>query len=217
MATDSVVEFKFGDGSDLCGVYVKSDTHPERFIPELRELFKKMDDDSHKYRLNWDYMVTEVVGALIRSRRSVKLISHDCRSASGVIYHTVLTPQSDDYAYTENPIERVIHIRTVFGGCRDVVFDGLLGDYSIPEEEGGNFEHVLGKVYKVKNQNGFNNALYAAIGCSENDGSALHYTKKELREGVQSWPERYPAFVEFEDKMLECKRVYISVSYDKTL
>ncbi|HHY0551867.1 TPA: hypothetical protein ACVU5P_004186 [Vibrio parahaemolyticus] len=132
MATDSVVEFKFGDGSDLCGLYVKYDTHPETFIPELKELFRKIDDDSHKYRLNWDYMVTEVVGALIRSRRSVKLIAHDCRSTHGVIYHTVLTPQSDSYAHTENPIARVIHVRTAFGGCGDMVFDGLLGDYSVP-------------------------------------------------------------------------------------
>ncbi|AHJ01719.1 hypothetical protein [Vibrio parahaemolyticus] len=81
----------------------------------------------------------------------------------------------------------------------------------------GNFKHIFGSVFKVQNQNGFNNALYAALGCAENDGSALHYTKKELRESVQSWPERYPAFVEFEDKMLECKRVYVSVSYDKNL
>lgn len=81
-------------------------------------------------------------------------------------------------------------------------------------ENGGNFKHVIGRVYMVENQNGFNNALYAALGCSESDGSALHYTKKELRDAVQSWPERYPAMVEFEDKMLECKRVYVTVQYN---
>ncbi|MGI9835709.1 hypothetical protein ACJPQX_20925 [Vibrio vulnificus] len=80
-----------------------------------------------------------------------------------------------------------------------------------------NFVQLFGRVYKVRNQNGFNNALYHSLGCAENDGKALYYTKKELRESVQNWPERYPALVEFEDKMLECKRVYVSVSYDVSL
>lgn len=74
-----------------------------------------------------------------------------------------------------------------------------------------NFEHVVGKTYLVRNQNGFNNALYAALGCAENDGSALYYTKKELRDAVQSWPEKYPAFVSFDDKMLECHRVFVTI------
>lgn len=80
-----------------------------------------------------------------------------------------------------------------------------------------NFKHVFGRVYNVENQNGFNNALYAALGCAENDGTALHYTKKELREAVQDYPIKYPALVEFDDKMLECHRVYVSLSYDTNL
>ncbi|ENI8058150.1 hypothetical protein ABZX01_003804 [Vibrio vulnificus] len=78
-----------------------------------------------------------------------------------------------------------------------------------------NFEHVIGNTFKVHNQNGFNNALYYALGCAENDGLALHYTKKELREAVQDWPNKYPALVEFDDRMLACHRVYVTISYDK--
>ncbi|HBN6266156.1 TPA: hypothetical protein L3N15_004137 [Vibrio parahaemolyticus] len=129
MSTDSVVEFKFDDGSDLCGLYIKYDTHPEEFIPELIELFRKVDDSSHDGRLNWDYMVTKVVCSLVRGRNRVRLLAHNNRRVNGVIYHTVLTPQSDSYGSKENPIARVIHIKTSFVGCGEVIFDGLLGDY----------------------------------------------------------------------------------------
>lgn len=77
-----------------------------------------------------------------------------------------------------------------------------------------NFTHVFGRVYRVENQNGFNNALYASLGCAEVDGSALHYTKKELREAVQERPTSYPALVEFEDLMLSCGRIHVNIRYN---
>lgn len=75
------------------------------------------------------------------------------------------------------------------------------------------FKRLVGTTYRVENQNGFNAALYDAIGCVEN-GTDNSYTKQELREAVQGFPERYPAIVQFDDRMLECYRVYVSISYD---
>ncbi len=76
----------------------------------------------------------------------------------------------------------------------------------------GGFERIVGTTYRVGNQNGFNAALYDAIGCVEN-GTDNSYTKQELREAVQDFPQRYPATVQFDDKMLECYRVYVAISY----
>ena len=74
------------------------------------------------------------------------------------------------------------------------------------------FELIVGTTYRVKNQNGFNAALYYSIGCVEN-GTHCSYTKKELRKAVQDFPEKYPATVQFDDRMLECGRVYVAISY----
>ena len=129
MATDSVLEFKFSDGVGLCGLYIRSDTHHQEFIPELKRIFSDADSDIHKGRLNWDYLVTKVVGSLILTDRSVKLLTEDCRNTDLVVYHTVITPQiSTDYGDTENSIENVIHVKTKSGNGETVYFDGLLGD-----------------------------------------------------------------------------------------
>jgi len=63
------------------------------------------------------------------------------------------------------------------------------------------FKRHTQHIYTVKNQNGFNNAMYDYFG--------VDYVKKEIREMVQSFPTKYPVTISIIDKSFECGRVYI--------
>jgi hypothetical protein len=57
-----------------------------------------------------------------------------------------------------------------------------------------------GHLYSVKNQNGFNNALYNFY---------QYQDKKDIRRAVQNYPDYYPADIIIIDQMFECNRIYI--------
>lgn len=65
-----------------------------------------------------------------------------------------------------------------------------------------NFIHVYYNHYKVKNYNGFKNALYDFFG-------GTGYTKKEIREMVKSFPTSYPCDIYIEDLTFQCCRIFI--------
>lgn len=67
-----------------------------------------------------------------------------------------------------------------------------------------NFKHLFGNVYRVKTQAGFNQALYH---CMDHAG----YPKSRIRESVQSWPTKYPATIEIEDRMFEQGRIFVHI------
>ncbi len=68
-----------------------------------------------------------------------------------------------------------------------------------------NFIKHTGHLYTVKNQTGFNNALYDCF----KDTLGWGYTKKEIRDMVQSFPQQYPSGIVIIDKTLECDRIDI--------
>ncbi len=70
------------------------------------------------------------------------------------------------------------------------------------------FRKITGHVYKVKNQNGFNNALYDYFGASDNEEPNT-YTKSKVREMIQNYPKIYPTTIVIIDNSFECGRVYI--------
>ena len=74
------------------------------------------------------------------------------------------------------------------------------------------FRKITGHVYNVENQNGFNNALYHYFGATDN-GENNTYSKKEVREMVQNFPEMYPTTIVIIDNSFECGRVFIE-SFD---
>jgi hypothetical protein len=71
------------------------------------------------------------------------------------------------------------------------------------------FIHHHTNQYWVKNQNGFNSALYHHFGAD--DESSKSYTKKEVREMVSSWPKSYPCTIVIDDLTFECGRIFITV------
>jgi hypothetical protein len=67
-----------------------------------------------------------------------------------------------------------------------------------------NFIKITGHLYKVKNQNGLNNALYNYF---DVDDDIIR--KKAIREMVQSIPPYYPICFVIVDLSFECGRVYL--------
>lgn len=72
-------------------------------------------------------------------------------------------------------------------------------------EISGDFIKHSGHFYTVRNQNGFNNALYDFF----NAGKEMSYSKEEVRKMVQNFPLVYPASIIIVDQSFECSRVYI--------
>ena len=68
-----------------------------------------------------------------------------------------------------------------------------------------NFLRHTGHLYTVKNQNGFNNALYNYYEVDKKG----NLSKKEVRKMVQNFPEYYPISIIIIDQSFECSRVYI--------
>lgn len=66
------------------------------------------------------------------------------------------------------------------------------------------FIRQSGHCYLVKNQNGFNNALYDYFYLDD-----CTYTKKEIRSMVQTFPTSYPCTIVIINQVFECKRLYI--------
>lgn len=71
-----------------------------------------------------------------------------------------------------------------------------------------NFKRESNYRYKVKNQNGLNNALYDYY-TPEETGR----TKKEIRNALQNWPIKYPCKIIIIDDMFECNRIYLDIIY----
>jgi hypothetical protein len=62
--------------------------------------------------------------------------------------------------------------------------------------------------YKIKNQNGLNNALYDYYEPGESGR-----TKKEIRNALQNWPNKYPCKITIIDYMFECGAICIDIQY----
>lgn len=69
------------------------------------------------------------------------------------------------------------------------------------------FKKITRHLYTAKNQNGFKNALYDFFGAAYN--TPLAYSKKEVREMIQNYPESYPTAFVIVDESHEGRRIYI--------
>lgn len=70
-----------------------------------------------------------------------------------------------------------------------------------------NYIKITYDIFVVKNQNGFNNALYEYIGCD--DGV---YSKQDIRSMVTDFPKSYPAVVIL-DEIDDISRIYVEILY----
>lgn len=71
-----------------------------------------------------------------------------------------------------------------------------------------NFIQHTGHLYTVKNQSGFNAALYDYYDADKHNNSL---SKAEVRKMVQSWPIKYPTSIIIIDQAFECSRIYIEI------
>lgn len=71
-----------------------------------------------------------------------------------------------------------------------------------------NFYKHSNHCYSVKNQNGFNNALYHYFGATDN-GEFGSLSKKEVRQMVQNYPKEYPSTIIVVDQSFEFNSLHI--------
>ena len=116
MSTDAVLEFKFGDGTDVVGMYVRYDSHEGEFDEKIKQWFKEHDDVDKKekpheiHRMNWDWVVSDIVGRLITEHRNIRLLAHGNRDSSRCIYHYVVTPIEENYTQRQLDITECFKI-----------------------------------------------------------------------------------------------------------
>jgi ATP-dependent helicase/DNAse subunit B len=80
--------------------------------------------------------------------------------------------------------------------------------YVLDKKEPTNFKKETGFRYKVKNQNGLNNALYDFYD-PENNGR----TKIDIRKALENYPIKYPCKIFIIDQMFECRKIYLDIEY----
>jgi hypothetical protein len=68
-----------------------------------------------------------------------------------------------------------------------------------------NFKHICGNTYLIKNQNGFNNAIYDFMDAENNE-------KESIRKAVQNFPTKYPTIISIYSQMFECSRIHIDIT-----
>lgn len=115
MSTDAIVEFRYGDGSDLCAIYISHSMHLETFLPELRDIFLAIDRKEKHHRLNWDCMVSHVIAELVTRYHKVRILPPELRDPANVIYHVRIRPLPIPYAYKGNDIDHAIHATVACG------------------------------------------------------------------------------------------------------
>jgi hypothetical protein len=75
-----------------------------------------------------------------------------------------------------------------------------------------NFKKETALRYKIKNQNGLNNALYDFYDAT-NHGNDSRYSKKEIRKSLENYPIQYPCKITIIDNMFECNRIFVDIEY----
>jgi len=73
-----------------------------------------------------------------------------------------------------------------------------------------NFKQETGHRYKIKNQNGLNNALYDFYGAND---SEYGVSKQKIRKCLQNFLTKYPCKITIVDQMFECSRIYVEIEY----
>jgi hypothetical protein len=71
-----------------------------------------------------------------------------------------------------------------------------------------NFKKETNYRYKIKNQNGLNNALYDFF-----DVDNSSYSKKDIRRMLQNWPKKYPCKITVVDDTFSCCRIFVDIEY----
>ena len=123
--TDTIIQFKFSDDVHMVGIYIKSDTQQEDFIPELYNIVKTCEFTNKKR--DWSYVVAEIVSKITNNYGTlVKFILESQNEPSTVIYKYTITITEDIYKNDENKLIDFCKIKYI---SDTKPFDGLLKDF----------------------------------------------------------------------------------------
>lgn len=123
--TDSIIQFKYSDDVFMTGIYIKSDTHQEKFIPLLLDIVKSCEHINN--RRGWAYVVAEIVAKITNKHdESVTFILESQIETSFAVYKYSVTVSEDLYSDKENRLIDYLKIKYFHD---EDGFDGLLKDF----------------------------------------------------------------------------------------
>lgn len=134
MSTDSIVRFNYSDGVPLLTIYIKSDSHLEKFIPILQNIVEECDNIS-KYRA-WSYVVAEIVSKLIQNEHFHALIKichiHFEPENCNTIFRHVISIKEEYYLNNNNLLKDFVTIETIYPITGEKIANCLL--FKFPEK-----------------------------------------------------------------------------------
>lgn len=129
MATDSVITFKYSDGVPLLTIYIKSDTHVEKFIPLLQKIVEEVEWVSR--RRGWDYVVAEILSKLVQKFDSLVKICgvHYESDQCNTIYRHVISIDEDYYSSIDNLLKDFMTIQSEMPISKRLIANCRLFDF----------------------------------------------------------------------------------------
>lgn len=131
--TDSVIQFNYSDNVHLTTIYIKADTHQEKFIPELKKMIDEIDHSERFQtgRLNWENMVLAIINKIsnfVDRFDGIKIMNEVSIERCNVIYRHVITP-NENYSKYKIALSDTLMFDSTYPISNTEIFKGTLSEY----------------------------------------------------------------------------------------
>lgn len=127
MATDSIVTFVFDDDTPHICLHVPHSTHPEDFIPYLKEKILSDPNNNYETKLNWDIFASQLTSDIIKDYRKTIIINFDDKvNFKNTIYQYTIKPIAEKYSDPNSTILDAITATVSYFKDDELIFDGSL-------------------------------------------------------------------------------------------
>lgn len=131
--TDSIIQFNYSDNIHLTTIYIRSDTHEETFIPELKKIIDEFDYEERgkEGRLNWGYVVLAIINKIskwVGRYDGIKILGETPRGKCNVIYMHIVKP-NENYGNRKMPLADALHFNSLRPISDKHIFTGTLSSY----------------------------------------------------------------------------------------
>lgn len=114
MSTSALIEIKYCDGNTHSLLRIVRDAYFEQLVEKIAIFLAELDNDGDRDRLNWDFLVTMMLGKLIGDYSKIALVAPcDIDQAKKDRYFNhkiVLMPDPESYNSKKNHINDAIRI-----------------------------------------------------------------------------------------------------------
>lgn len=104
------------------------------YMEYLKESLVKIDDQTSYGRLNWEYMITKVLGEQISRYSKLRVVNDAKRFNGQLIYFINIKPIPELYCQFDAPILDTVSVSITDTYSEEIIFNGVLSSYERPEE-----------------------------------------------------------------------------------